>query len=132
MPRDPPKEKISADEKKKLDKLPRHCMNWACERIYSDERNHKKACLAHTGRWDFGHTGVNVSRAAEAGAMWEPHWTCCRKDWESEGCTRLMHFGPYLEEYAANPPRKYQWPDPRVQSYFRKNISILWKRKIEQ
>lgn len=61
--------------------------------------------------------------------MWEPHWTCCRKDWNEKGCTKMKHRGVYLETYQEI-KRKYEWPDVRAQVYFKKHISLLWRNKM--
>lgn len=91
--------------------------------------NHKKACKCHTGRWDFGYSGQKVSSAVGGvdpdELLWKPHWTCCRQGWEEEGCTRTFHRGVFLDEYSKE-PRKYEWPDWRVQTYFKKTVSHLW------
>lgn len=46
----------------------------------------KKNCKYHSGTFDFGHTGVTTVSQATTDTLWEPHWSCCRKEWESEGC----------------------------------------------
>ena len=61
--------------------------------------------------------------------LWKPHWTCCRNGWESEGCKRTFHRGIFLDEYQQK-PRKYEWPDWRVQTYFKKTVSHLWQKKL--
>lgn len=35
-----------------------------------------------------------------------------------------------MEDYHAN-PRKYEWPDWRVQIYFKKLVSQLWQNKLD-
>ena len=62
--------------------------------------------------------------------LWPPHWTCCRGEWESEGCKQTWHHGPLLEDYKQN-PRKFEYPDPRTQIYFKKSCSFLWQKKLE-
>ena len=42
----------------------------------------------------------------------------------------MHHYGPLLDEYKKS-PRKYNWPDWRVQVYFRKTVSPLWTKKLE-
>ena len=77
-------------------------MNWACNKIYKDAKNSKKACLCHPGRWDFGYSGLTVTKAMRMSGddyLWEPHWSCCREKWESKGCTKTFHRGPFEEEY---------------------------------
>jgi hypothetical protein len=61
--------------------------------------------------------------------MWDAHWTCCRQDWDSSGCKRIPHKGPY-EEYYTKIKKEYQWPDSRAQIYFIKQISYLWRNKM--
>lgn len=48
---------LSADEEKKINNKDRYCLNWACRKIFKQINNHKKACLCHPGRWDFGYSG---------------------------------------------------------------------------
>jgi len=108
-------------------------MNMACGRKYKQEKNHKRACRCHPGKWDFGYSGLTVSKAmrmSSEDALWQPHWTCCRQGWESNGCTKTYHRGPLLEDYVKAPP-KYEWPDWRVQTFFKKVISYAWKEKLE-
>ena len=85
------------------------------------------------GRWDFGHTGLSITQAVEdkSSVLWGPHWTCCRKGWKARGCTRGGHRGPKLKNYEKN-PRKFKWPDPRAQVYFKKIISKQWKAFLEK
>jgi hypothetical protein len=52
-----PASTVSADEQKKLDARDRYCLNWACTKAYKQQSNHKKACLCHPGKWDFGYSG---------------------------------------------------------------------------
>lgn len=118
-----------------MNKKERNCLNWACEKVYKEENNHPRACLTHTGRWDFGHTGQSVTKVADGVSadelMWAPHWTCCRKGWEDDGCTRMKHKGPFTENYPTE-KRPFKWPDVRAQSYFQKMISGLWRDKLSQ
>ncbi len=106
-------ETLSADEQKKLDSKDRYCLNWACLRVFQQKDNHKKACRSHPGKWDFGYSAQRVTSAGSDDTLWEPHWTCCRGEWESKGCKRRFHRGPFLEEYK-QAPRLYEWPDQRV------------------
>lgn len=100
-PNRPPQ--ISADEEKKLSMKDRYCLNWTCRKTFKGKDNHKRACKCHPGMWDFGYSGLKVSQAAGGldpdEMLWKPHWTCCRKDWEEEGCTRTFHKGPFIEDY---------------------------------
>ena len=132
--RDEKPKKLSADEQRKLDAKERVCMNWACGQRYTQAKNHKRACRCHTGRWDFGHTGLNVKQMAGGivtpqDLMWMPHWSCCRKDWDADGCTKMPHNGPYVEEAEE---QKFKWPDTKAQYFFKKtHVSKLWKKKLE-
>ena len=47
------------------------------------DRNDKHVCLHHPGRFEFG---------SEQG-LWPEGWTCCRGQWESNGCTLGVHRG---------------------------------------
>ena len=58
--------------------------------------------------------------------MWDPHWTCCRRDWAEEGCTRMPHKGVYAETYEEI-KREFQWPDTNAQSYFIKKYSTVYQ-----
>ena len=114
----------------------RVCFNWGCGRAYKEVNNKKiKTCKCHPGRWDFGYTGITVSKATteflrtdSEVLLWKPHWTCCRQDWAVPGCTMSFHHGPLVTE-AVEP--KYKWPNEDAQKYFRKTISPLWKTKLE-
>ena len=127
----PEKPYISNDEKKKMDQLDKVCLNWACGKTYKEANNHNKACRCHTGRWDFGNSVRSCQDTSSSDLMWEPHWTCCRQPWDSEGCTKMRHRGVYTEIYEET-KREFQWPDPNAQIYFKKKISTLWRRKMEQ
>jgi hypothetical protein len=78
----------------------RYCLNWACESTYKEVENRKaKTCKHHPGTWDFGYTGVTISKAVENYGkpidpkdkdknkmLWRPHWTCCRMEkWDEQG-----------------------------------------------
>jgi hypothetical protein len=125
---------LSADEEKKLLLKDKICLNWACGKIFKQGKNHKKACKCHPGKWDFGYSGQNVSAGAGGidpdEQLWQPHWTCCRGPWEAEGCRKTYHVGQFLEDYNKE-PRKYQWPDWRVQTYFKKTGSYNWQQKLD-
>ena len=58
-------------EKLALENENRHCLNWACEKIYKESETHDSACKCHTGYWDFGHSGILKGR--ETIVLWEPH-----------------------------------------------------------
>jgi len=53
----------------------------------------KKNCAFHTGTYDFGHTGVTTVSQASTDTLWKPHWTCCRGEWDSDGCQPGYHDG---------------------------------------
>jgi len=81
------KEKIqrSLDEKRK-----KYCLNWGCEQYFLEPENLlKKRCYFHPGRWDFGHNGYKITETmsgiSSGKILWKPHWTCCRKDWNTKG-----------------------------------------------
>ena len=124
---------MTADEEKKMNIKDKFCLNWACGKIFKNITNHKKACKCHPGKWDFGYSSKNVSEGVGGidpdEQLWQAHWTCCRGNWDSEGCKRTLHRGEFLDEYSHH-ARKYQWPDWRVQTYFKKNVSTLWQMKI--
>eukprot|EP01016_Furgasonia_blochmanni_P043743 TRINITY_DN5984_c0_g2_i3.p1 TRINITY_DN5984_c0_g2~~TRINITY_DN5984_c0_g2_i3.p1 ORF type:complete len:546 (+),score=119.87 TRINITY_DN5984_c0_g2_i3:764-2401(+) len=81
------KKKMATEEEE------RYCLNWACEKSYKEIENKKKrTCKCHPGTYDFGHTGLTVSKATQdyleslkppvKGAskdggtvyLWGPHW----------------------------------------------------------
>jgi len=49
-------ERIKAREK--LNAEPRYCLNWGCESVYIENDNGNKMCRSHSGKWDFGHSGI--------------------------------------------------------------------------
>lgn len=59
------------------------CQNWGCDKEYMADRNDKKECLHHPGRFEFG---------SEQG-LWPEGWTCCRKEWDAQGCAMGNHRG---------------------------------------
>lgn len=60
------------------------CRNWGClKKNYLYGKNHKKACNFHPGRWEFG----------SIHGLWPENWTCCRGEWESQGCVHGFHNG---------------------------------------
>ena len=114
----------------------RYCLRWACEKVFKQvENKKKKMCKYHSGTWDFGHSGITISKAIDEFnkeksdlILWKPHWTCCRKPWESEGCTKDYHKGPLMAEMAE---RKFKWPSEQAQKYFWKKVSPFWMDKVE-
>lgn len=44
------------------------CINWGCDMEYMGDRNNRKECKHHPGRFEF---------ASEQG-LWPEGWTCCR------------------------------------------------------
>lgn len=59
------------------------CTNWGCTKEYFVDRNDKKVCLHHPGKFEFG---------SEHG-LWGEGWTCCRQPWDAQGCTYGVHRG---------------------------------------
>jgi len=114
-------------------------VNWACEKVYKHfDNKKKKLCRSHPGFWDFGHTGMTVEQAycemngisydpTNISVLWKAHWSCCRKPWDTPGCTKTYHKGPLLREME---PRKHKWPEEELQKGLHKKISELWKKKI--
>ena len=49
------------------------CTNWGCSSNYQADRNDKKVCKYHSGKFEFG---------SEHG-LWAEGWTCCRGSWDS-------------------------------------------------
>ena len=47
------------------------------------------------------------------------------------GCRLTHHKGPFLDEYQKS-PRVFEFPDWRVQMYFKKVVSISWQDKMEK
>ena len=114
----------------------RYCLNWGCEQQYKQVDNKKqKLCQCHPGIWDFGHTGMTIVKAmAEINhetksntILWNPHWTCCRQQWNAQGCHKTSHKGPLLKDV---PERKYKWPNEGLQKSFHKIVSDLWRNNI--
>ena len=81
-------------EKEALENENRYCLNWACEKTYKECDNHDRACICHTGYWDFGHSGI--LKGKETIVLWEPHWRCCGGKWEDQGCQQTRHSGPLV------------------------------------
>lgn len=59
------------------------CTNWGCSKTFQSDRNDKKVCVYHPGRFEFG---------SEHG-LWPEGWTCCRGEWDAPGCTTDVHRG---------------------------------------
>lgn len=76
-----------------------------------------------------GNSVRSCGETSTADLMWDPHWTCCRGEWDDPGCKRRPHKGVFLETYEEI-KREYQWPDVRAQVYFKKKISPLWRNKM--
>eukprot|EP00742_Colponemidia_sp_Colp-10_P005695 GILJ01006088.1.p1 GENE.GILJ01006088.1~~GILJ01006088.1.p1 ORF type:complete len:1081 (+),score=139.19 GILJ01006088.1:174-3245(+) len=98
---------------------PKFCTNWACEKEFVEARNGPRACLHHPGKWDFGHPD----------GLWAQHWTCCKKDWETPGCTRGKHIGSTNESFA---DRRWHWPHPSAQRFFKKKPSWYISNRLER
>jgi len=66
-----------------------YCLNWACvSKQYTYGKNDRRSCRHHPGRWEFG----------SVHGLWPENWTCCRRNWEEEGCTIGPHRGiPYSQ-----------------------------------
>jgi len=129
----PAKRKLSKEKREAIENEDRFCLHWGCEKIYREiDKDKRRPCLFHPGKWDFGHTGESITQALEnkANILWEPHWTCCRKPWKAKGCTRGLHSGPPLSVYE-KAPKKYKWPDYRAQIYFKRRISKHWKEYLD-
>ena len=113
-------------EKEALENENRYCLNWACEKTYKECDNHDRACICHTGYWDFGHSGI--LKGKETIVLWEPHWRCCGGKWEDQGCQQTRHSGPLV---AKMEDRKWKWPSEGAKRNFLKKISHLWQKKLE-
>ena len=128
-------QKMKLQKEIETENEPRYCLNWACEKVFKQIENKKtKTCRYHPGVWDFGHSGITVSQAIDEyfkkdsqNILWKPHWTCCRKPWESRGCTRGKHRGPLVAEMTE---RRFKWPTEHAQKYFSKKVSPFWFEKI--
>jgi len=85
----------------------RYCLNWGCLRKnYKEVDNKNNSCRAHSGVWDHGSTGTRMKQYVREFSidpknrknldkqtiMWEPHWTCCRKDWKDPGKLYFITF----------------------------------------
>ena len=129
-----------AREKAKDD--PRACLNWGCEKHFTEAHNGEKDCLSHPGKWDHGSTGNKMeafinefSQDAPANLLhrkiqWRPHWTCCDGGWEDVGCERVKHKGPLVEE--GESAREYVWPGIRLKLCFKKTVSKYWKKNLDK
>lgn len=119
------------------------CMNWACGKKFLDnpEENTIKSCKCHPGKYDHGATGMKMvdylmeivmPPKDRKTILWEPHWTCCRKGWDSPGCRTMKHKGLFVEEVEQGKLRPYHWPDFRAKLYFGKVVSDRWKEHIKK
>jgi len=43
------KPRLTKEEREKYEKIDRYCLRWACETIYKEKDNDKKACRHHPG-----------------------------------------------------------------------------------
>lgn len=59
------------------------CANWGCDRTFFGDRNTKKECQYHWGKFEFG---------SERG-LWPGGWTCCRSAYDEPGCRFGIHRG---------------------------------------
>ena len=64
------------------------CTNWGCGKEFVQINNTNKACVYHSGVWQFGSTN----------GYWPECWSCCEGSWESEGCTIGYHKGIKKDE----------------------------------
>lgn len=84
---------------------PRYCLRWTCEKIYKLAENYSHVCLNHPGKWDHGSTGTKLvdfikehsdpKSLDRTTILWEPHWTCCRKGWDSPGKFNIYIYRMY-------------------------------------
>jgi hypothetical protein len=94
-------------KQKNLESMEMKCSNWGCDQDYLSDRNDKKNCKHHPGRFEFG---------SEQG-LWPEGWTCCRREWDAEGCTFGVHRGypkNNLIKFCLNhgePNPKFKYPD---------------------
>jgi len=127
-------------EKAKLEK--KQCLNFGCNKLFFDtpEAHKKHKCIYHPGRFDHGCTGIKMNKYVSEmnlppkerkSVLWEPHWTCCIKGWDSPGCKKGKHSGLFPEEVESQNLRPFKWPDVRAKLYFTKNISDKWKASLE-
>ena len=126
---------LKMKREKEKDEL-RHCFRWGCEKIYKDSENKDNSCQCHPGKWDHGSTGQTLKVFIEEmnsdpkslqkkTVMWPPHWTCCHGAWESEGCRKMNHRGPLVEDLGKY-NRHYKYPDIRLKLYFPREITKKW------
>lgn len=100
------------------------CNNYGCSMNFDSKENVEK-CNGHHGTWDFGHTGTNLEDAMKDGSclLWEPHWTCCGRNWK-EQCSNF-HFHEHKDNRM-----NIDLEDLYSQKVFRKNIRQNWLKKI--
>ena len=119
------------------------CLNWGCNQAFRDtnDLNTKISCKCHPGKFDHGSTGtrmesymreIKLSINERKTALWEPHWTCCRKEWDHPGCKLTYHKGRFPEDVEANNLRPYVWPDIRAKLLFEKAVSDKWMENIQK
>jgi len=119
------------------------CLNWGCGRQFKDveEENLQNSCRCHPGKYDHGSTGTKMRNYISEmklppnerkTILYEPHWTCCRGQWESLGCRMMNHRGVFKDEYEEKKLRPYNWPDIRAKLYFEKVISDKWKESLKR
>ncbi|KAL4430058.1 hypothetical protein ABPG74_013505 [Tetrahymena malaccensis] len=84
---------------KKIDGRYKHLVEFSDIENDKFREKRKRNCRYHPGTFDFGHTGVTSVSQASTDTLWKPHWTCCRQEWESEGCEKGYHDGPLLKEF---------------------------------
>lgn len=128
------------DKEKTEDKL---CLNWGCNKSFRDTTDHnlKNSCRCHPGKFDHGSSGskmesyireIETLNKDRKTAFWEPHWTCCRKEWNHPGCKLTYHKGKFPEEIENSNLRPYIWPDVRAKLYFEKTVSDKWRQNIKK
>ncbi len=104
------------------------CTNWGCESEFQFDRNTKKECRFHPGRFEFG---------SEQG-LWQEGWTCCRSGWEEPGCSSDNHKGyPVSAQQKAcinhgEPNPKSKYPDSFCGKPFIYNARIKPKDRQDE
>ncbi len=102
----------------------------SAESKFKEVDNQDRACKAHTGYWDFGHSGFQTTKdkAVNRTILWEQHLRCCGGELAAPGCKFIRHKGPLLTNM---PVRVWKWPDQGAKRYFVKKTSKLWQEKPE-
>eukprot|EP00831_Metopus_contortus_P060523 TRINITY_DN5242_c0_g2_i1.p1 TRINITY_DN5242_c0_g2~~TRINITY_DN5242_c0_g2_i1.p1 ORF type:complete len:1020 (+),score=217.71 TRINITY_DN5242_c0_g2_i1:183-3242(+) len=80
--------KKSPEKRADIDEVKRICSHWGCGATFINKENGKKVCTYHPGKFEFG----------SLKGWWPEGWSCCRKSWESLGCTVGTHVGVPVEE----------------------------------